>query len=296
VPDELSGISPLLQSAAVALKREVLRNDITDVLFDESATPRWYDDLVSEALILCAEGVLERQVEQSLQLSEAEAKSFAAGAGIPVAWFSPDNALKEHPLWSVIREQWRYLRDELAIGSNDSECLVAGASPRDDATLRRVVLGESFDCARRYALPPVGWLEKMSRMVERHPFDIAMFCIKAADECPEMRRVLTGDWVQRQVIRDLLASVGHQWWGSAPRQATCARSMVSFADVEVLAQKYYDEVEVVYQPPPRKGWVESVLVPWQNKLFFGRSPLRVELGIKGTGRMIHIRDSVVEDA
>lgn len=277
VPEDLSSIDVEWQSTVVALRREMLASEITDVLFNPTVRRRWFDDLICEALILSAEGILEQQIENSIGVSDEDTQAFAAAVGVPVAWFPSAYALHDHPLWSLVSQEWRHLREMIGPMGVVRESRLGEATPRDDTIVKRVIRGEKIDQARRYALPAAGWVEKISRMVERHPFDVALICINSTRECADTRRGLTMEWVHRQIVRDLLVSLGHQWWSDTTHAQGIPCSTISCSDVEAIAQTYMRQVGIDdILTSCRAPWVTSVFMPWQQRRFAGCSPLLIQ--------------------
>lgn len=273
LPETLAEVSPELVSLARTLKWEISRGDLCDAYYDPLLERRIVHGLVLEALLLVIEGLLEGQVERALGMNKDESRQWSEVHGDPVAWLSPSSDIALHPMWSCVQAYCSEYRAILAAYADTIPKPRGGAVVVD---LRMRMEQQKLGVyPRRYTLPTTGAVEHVSRIYQVHPFDAVCALLECVESSMPAVTELCTTHLCAEVTREILRAAGHRWW-SAAAHMNCENSLL-------LSQRELCEIveRCVEQQSHRalvgscvKTWIRRVLIPWQEKRFYGVSPLR----------------------
>jgi hypothetical protein len=288
-PFGLDAISSELVELAVMLKREIVRTDLADVLYDPAAAYSITELFQIEALLLCVEGLLEAQVESALGLTRHESIAYSAVAGVPVAWFGTESDDVAKHLWSVLPPELQRFRAALQsaagrMSSGHSAAHVARVSPAG-GVLAALKAGPN----RSYVLGAVGMVEQLARAMELHPYDVVSQLQRDMEGDQELRRWALLPWVNRQILREILRALGHRWWSAEPVNSLALVGKLSADDTCSLAEDILDRYSARdLLDRPIQAWIEKVFIPWQSRLFYGASPLLLGRNARGRVELFHM--------
>jgi hypothetical protein len=294
-PDALEQISRELVELAVKLKKEIVRTDMSDALYDPEVMYSLDELFQIEALLLCVEGVLEAQVESALGLTRAESASYAALVGVPVGWFLNDSDELADRVWGVLPAEFSCYKAVLqaALGRVADSCAVAKSSMRKH--LGGVLEALKTRSNRSYALGAVSVVEQVARSMELHPFNVVLQLRSGVEGDRQTRRWALLPWIGNQILREILIALGHAWQGKNRGTSSSSVEKIGFDDTcslieSVLAR--HSAMDLLDRPLP--SWVEKVFIPWQSRLFFGASPLIVGRDPSGRIELSHTWQELVK--
>jgi hypothetical protein len=210
VPGSLDAVDPRLIDAAVFLKRKLVEHDPTEASFSPRCVWDPREQLGIQALLLVVEGILERQVCESLDLSRAERRDLDTTIGIPVAWYRRRSSSAADELWRFIPESVRSIRSLVEPSRGP---YVEGPDGCGDSA-------SYFDTSKKITqhgrpLPATSLVEAVSRASGLHPYDVALDVMgmigkRAAVDARVIAPVFHG-----RLVALALTELGHQWWGDA---------------------------------------------------------------------------------
>lgn len=285
-------ISEELIVHAVALKERIVSTELTEALFCPNEMPELKELFLVEALLLVVEGRLEQQVEQSIGLSLAERKALLDRLGMVSGWYGVSPSLREHALLHGVPSCYTDVVDLL--DTTPSEIAVDAQQVPALKSLEQAIVSGKLDSLvnSRWLLPSSGIVESISRAFQIHPFDAVLGLYQLLDSSKVIREKLYGAHLAKNLIADVLSRLGHQWWGESDCKVSGWCHVLSFDDVLCLAKdraSLVQHVEIV--GTPLEQWVSTALLDWQEKCFFGHSPLVVE---KSRARIRAVRRRITE--
>lgn len=273
IPTAWTEIAAELVSLAQEIKCELVRGDLTDVYYEPQLVRDVSHNVALEALVLIVEGVLEAQVERAVGLNRDDSERWGKEHGIPVAWLAPMHEVLSHPVWSCVPERLRRLRSVLACYADTMP--LPRTSGLEAPLLEVSTQPPSGLNPGPYVLPTTGIVEHLSRLYQAHPFDVVRFVLGGSEARMSYAKDLYLSHLCGEVTRELMRALGHSWWSDPDYvlidtpDSLCQTDLC--AVVERCAQhRGYEHLLHSHVPT----WIRRVLIPWQAKRFFGKSPLR----------------------
>lgn len=212
IPDSLDAIDPALVTAAVELKRMLVSEEITDVAYQPGGEFDPQRALRAQALLLVVEGELERQVAESLKLSDTEMSLLNDVFGCPVAWAPRRDG-------GDVKDVSTLLLRGLGVPRR----LGMGQTLVDESSATLVAhVGRFFERRARAVVPhrglPAGsLLEQICRWSGSHPLDVQGVVASLLQSDPAVQREMLAPIVRARIIGETLSLLGHQWWSATER-------------------------------------------------------------------------------
>lgn len=274
-----------LVTSAVQLKQRIVASDPTEALFCPRKMLELDELLLTEALLLVVEGVLEQQVEHCMGLSGEERRSLVGRLGPVAGWYSPTAPLESHPVLERIPQQWRDIVERCLAQSRDIS--VAGR-PRPSAQVLELVSDvRKLDVTMggHWFLPSTGFVETICRAFQLHPFDAFLTAQDLLIYSGGVGRRVYGDYLAREVVVEALGRLGYRWWSESEVDKGRCREKLSYEEVYQIAEERISEhgrMQVWETCGVRLDtWVRERLVEFSNSYFFGDSPLVFDLNDEG---------------
>lgn len=295
-PSDFELVSEEFVSHAVALKERLVSSDLTEALFCPDSMPKLEELLWLEALLLVVEGHLEQQVEHSMGLSLADRKALLDRLGIVSGWYGVSPSLGAHAVLDRVPSS--YMEMVRALDKTPSEIAIAPQQGLSLSALERAIGSGQLESLidARWLLPSSGIVESVSRAFRIHPFDALLGLYNLLGGSTSARVKLYGPHYAKSFVADLLGRMGHRWWSNSDGKGQDGYRVLSFDDVVSLAKVgeqlvHHAEMSGV----PLEKWVTTVILDWQEKCFFGHSPLAVEKSSTGV-RALRLRTAVEKEA
>jgi hypothetical protein len=212
IPDSLDGIDPDLVTAAVELKRVLVKEDITDATYQPSVEFDPRKAIRAQALLLLVEGELESQVAGCLKLSESEGRTLDDVFGRPVAWSPRRGGHEFEDVKSLVSKGLMNpcdSRSEHMLGQEFGAELVAHVERFFERRARTVVTHRG--------LPAGSLIEQLCRWSNSHPLDVASAVSSLLQTNRAVQREMFAPIVRARIIGDTLTLLGHQWWSATQR-------------------------------------------------------------------------------
>lgn len=210
IPESFDGIDPRLVDAAVLLKKALVEHDPTDASFSPWHTWEPRQQAGMEALLLVIEGILERQVCESLHLSHDERRRLDDTMGVPVAWYGRQGLASDDEVWGVLPSSMRFLRSlvEPRMAGDDRQREVFGdCASYFDSPVKNTEQGRP--------LPSTSLVESICRATGLHPFDVAIDLMSLSGENSAFAARVIAPALCTRVVALALTVLGHRWWGEA---------------------------------------------------------------------------------
>ena len=279
-PRSLDGISLKLVDLVVELKRELLRSDITDVLFDPTVAYSWSETLALECLRLVVEGLLEAQVERALGMSRDDGELCGVSMGVPVGWFRMQQSFASHPFWEALPQSLAEVRGSILEAARDIPCVIPNSCESPSAI--RPLSALKAKPSRKYLLSADGSVEQLARFFELHPFDLFVSMRHFAVMHEEWRRWALLPVVQTEILRNVLTLLGQQWWGAPAAWVHEPVALVNAEEVCAEASSVIDRCGAHgVTGPSLEEWLNRDWRLWQERAFLGSSPLDIRLDLRG---------------
>ena len=208
IPESFDGIDPRLVDAAVLLKRALVEHDPTDASFSPSRAWDPREQVSMQALLLVVEGLLERQVCESLRLSHAERRELDDTMGVPVAWYSRGETTKDDEVWRRIPKTFHFLRslvEPFTRGETRGSAVVGQSVRHIECSIRSAERGRP--------LPATSLVESIGRRGGIHPFDVAIDVMNGVGSSPAVNATVVAPALHARIVTLALTALGHQWWG-----------------------------------------------------------------------------------
>jgi hypothetical protein len=256
VPQSVDGIDSRLIDAAVFLKRALVVHDPTDASFVPGRVWDPREQLSLEALLLVVEGLLERQVCDTLKLSHAERRNLDNSMGTPVAWYRRRGVLNDDEMWSFIPESLRFLRSLM-------ESPFEGVSP---------VTGGIGECARylesprkslagERPLPTTSLVESVSRGLSLHPFDVAQELMGMIGDHAAVDVNVVAPAFHSRIVALVLTELGHRWWSDVEWDGSVDYPELSVGELAARLERAMSKV-VRISGPLRDRLIAGDLADW----------------------------------
>lgn len=274
IPESFDEIDPRLVDAAVLLKRALVEHDPTDATFSPVRVWDPREQLCLQALLLVVEGVLERQVCDSLRLTPAEQTDLEERMGAPVAWIGRRSSFSDDEVWRFIPDTFQFLRPLLEPARRAIERRSMTAGGRNHH-----VDSPGSKCHPGRPLPSTSLVESISRETGIHPCDVALDSIGALGVDDAVTARLIAPALRDRIVTLALTELGHTWWREGMSSGALEFPELS---VEELASRVEGALRAAVRIPESQRdaliggslerWMVSNLERAQLRLF-ARTPL-----------------------
>lgn len=261
VPESLAPIDRELIQQAIALKKELVRMDPTEVTFSAERIKDPLESLRIQATLLLIEGELETQAFEAAGATNEDCARVAKVIAPPVAWFESDARIEDH----------------LAVRGVSTLCgtramrVSSGGTAGIRERIESFLAGELVVAPQSVGVPTTLPLESLCRACSIHPLDAWLIIRDLFPVSRIVSQFFTRPIARVEILEVLLELLGHRWW-SDPRPWCGNLRVVSVADLlDALRRRRSDEEWSERLGEPLTEWVCQRLLPWQEKLFF-RSP------------------------
>ena len=269
IPESFEGIDARLVEAAVGLKRALVQHDPTDATFSPRRVWDPREQVGIQALLLVVEGILEKQVCDTLRLNDAERRCLEETMGVPVAWYGRRELLRDDDLWSAIPPAFHRLRSLV--------------QPLMESTERRENGGD--ECARYFEstirsvqrgrpLPATSLLESIGRVMALHPFDCALDTLGLIGTRQAATEQVVAPTVISRLVTLALTELGHQWWGDDTAEPRVVCPELSVRELTARMERIIPSVIRVPEPilyevlgGSLEKWLESKFRTAQSRIF-----------------------------
>ena len=275
IPHSLDGIDARLVDAAVGLKRALVERDLTDASFRPSPS---FEPLVIwsvNALLLVVEGELERQVCELLQMDVRTRQSLDDVMGRPVGWSPFCGDLNDEVVWSLIPQQFQFIRSLLNYSPS--------ASTTFDACTERVrayFAKGAKTCLSGRPLPATSLLEQVCRGTSGHPFDVVRVLSTLHTSDSPVASAVIGPLLRSRIVEVVLSELGHQWWATTERYDSTLHSVRSTEEITEKVSRVLSGVPCEkILGETLEGWILGKMESWHNRLFLNE-PLLVAKSTK----------------
>lgn len=256
VPESFDGIDPRLVDAAVLLKRALVAHDPTDASFSPARVWDPREQVSMQALLLVVEGLIERQVCESLRLSHAERRELDDTMGVPVAWHSRAETSRDDEVWRRVPETFHFLRSLVEPFARDETrgSTVVGQSVRHISCSSRIA-------ERGRPLPATSLVEAIGRRAGIHPFDVAIDVMDGVGVNPAVNAAVVAPVLYARIVTLALTTLGHQWWGEERSTSALECPETTIRDV---ASRIGDLLSTVMKIPEHlsNGLIGESLEEW----------------------------------
>jgi hypothetical protein len=272
MPQTLAAISPELVSLARIIKRDLTRSDMREADYDPALLRDPWQELWLEALVLVIEGILERQVERCLEMTTETSEQWGNVHGYPVAWLTPSAEVLSHPFWGLMSTD---VEDYRTVLQRDTESMPESGRAQLFSSFKICMLKQgATGYPRRYVMPSTGIVEHLARLHQAHPFDVVCAIRDGIEESSPAVRDIGSAHLCARITAEILRCLGHRWWNAAETTPRETVLKLNCGDLSSIVERC---IEHPFQRqllgPCVSTWIKRVLIPWQNKRFFGASPL-----------------------
>ncbi len=279
VPTDLGPIDEQLVALAVDIKERIAAAELTEALFQSGQIPCLEELLALEAFLLTIEACLEDQVECSLEFNRAESMELVERLGMMAGWYAPSLSPDQYPVFEFLPEQYRGLLPHYI--SSPRSRLTEGSLHVSQPQIEAIMLSGRGASAvdGRWIFPPSGVVERVCRELRVHPFDaLSAICDVLRHPGPVSRKVY-GNHLAKCVLDEVLSRLGFQWWNSPRNGIGRVQAALTFDEVVSLAEKLLRKQRCIETfGPSMESWIAEVFAEWQERYFFGESPLMVQAG------------------
>ncbi len=286
-PSSFEVVDASLISLAVELKEQIAAAELTEARFSPGMIPHIESLWHLEALLLVVEGVLEDQVERSLDLGGSEQRGLVSRLGMMAGWYRPTVPLDQHAAGKRMPERYRDFIQRCA-GELWGREVVSVARLSYAEMVSVVRSGKVEDLIdSNWMFPSSGVVETFCRAFRLHPFDAVEKLRELLLQPSRMGQRIYGAHIAKCLIDTVLRQLGHRWWCQAETDIDGHFEVLLFDDVVSLAR---DTLAGGYDPEilgePLERWVTRVLVEWHDSYFLRASPLICVSGGRGDKVML----------
>jgi len=267
IPSDLSVIDGCLVDWAVAIKRDIVRRDVTDSTFDPSCRTSLFEVYALEALLRMVEGLIESQVLNAVQMTRGAAlDAGVASVGLLHSAFQFD-----------CDELWRFLPatyEPLRAMFNGTRAVVGAERGVEDDEIRRAVLSGRGRGARTFALPPDGPLERMCQQLTVHPCELFCRLVALAEQDAAVAETLHKPLLEQRLGVAILDLLGHTWWINGMPRRRPGFGAQDIREIGIaLAQMVAEDESMIHLGTSLDEWLAGRCQRWFRTTFGTRPPV-----------------------